>query len=321
MARILFTAPNAIVRAAWQEVIFVNMTDTARKTLFNRRGFVKELLKGVVQVSIPAGLIATLGPFVHRPIKNQVDKYWDLVFPLKEPEEYFRDGPGKYVQPPNPDYQAEAHRYAYIVNTGLCIGCGRCVKACKLENHIPLDSDVTRTWIERYFISEEREVYVDSPKGGLASFAPQRFIEHLKETVISRSFFVPKLCNQCEYPPCTQVCPVGATFSTDDGVVLVDRHRCIGCMYCIQVCPYGARFLHPTMRVAEKCTWCYHRVMRGALPACVEACPRKARLFGDLQDEESAVRAFLRRENIYILKEELGTRPKVFYQGYKMGVV
>ena len=78
-----------------------------------------------------------------------------------------------------------------------------------------------------------------------------------------RSFFVPKLCNQCDNPPCVQVCPVSATFKTVDGVILVDEERCIGCRYCIQACPYGARYLHPVRKTADKCTFCYHRTSQG----------------------------------------------------------
>ena len=80
---------------------------------------------------------------------------------------------------------------------------------------------------------------------------------------ITKAFFVPKLCNQCDNPPCVQVCPVGATYQTGDGVVLVDRTWCIGCGYCIMACPYGVRFFHPVYKVAEKCTFCYHRITKG----------------------------------------------------------
>ncbi len=311
---------SVIAKADWQEVTSDSMKEQPSAEL-TRRTFFKEILKGACQIALPAGLITFLGPYAHRPLKKQIDRYWDRLFPLKEPPEYRRENPEAYLQPPPSSYDPLEHRYAYVVDTGLCIGCGRCVHACKLENHIPLDGDVTRTWVERYFISEDREVFVDSPHGGMASFPPADAIKSLEQTVVSRSFFVPKLCNQCDHPPCTQVCPVGATFTTEDGVVLVDRHRCIGCMYCIQVCPYGVRFLHPTMKVAEKCTWCYHRITRGALPACVEVCPRRVRVFGDLNDKSSPVRRYLQTKSIYVLKEELGTKPRVYYQGYKMGVI
>jgi len=130
---------------------------------------------------------------------------------------------------------------------------------------------------------------------------------------VVRTFFVPKLCNHCAHPPCVQVCPVGATFATEDGVVLVDSERCIGCRYCIQACPYGARFFNPRTRTADKCTFCYHRVVKGLLPACVEVCPTQARIFGDLRSRASRLVRFERMNNIAVLKPALNTEPKVYY--------
>lgn len=280
----------------------------------SRREMVRELLAGAAQVSAPPLLILLAGPTAADAVRGPVTRLLDDLFK--------RETPPEHAPPPPPeDYDASRHQYGYVVDTGVCIGCGRCVRACKAENQLSLDDSNTRTWVERYFITEERDVFVDSPRGGLNSFPPQNEISEILESAISRSFFVPKLCNQCHYPPCVQVCPVGATYATRDGVILVDRGRCVGCGYCVQVCPYGARFLHPRLGVADKCTWCYHRITRGALPACVGVCPRRARVFGDLHDPDSPVRDFLRRRDIYVLKEDLGTKPKVFYKGYRMGVV
>ncbi len=199
----------------------------------------------------------------------------------------------------------EGKEWGFVVDTHKCIGCARCVKACKQENHVPLDKEVYRTWVERY-----REtalgVEIDSPNGGL-DFPP------LEETT-GKQFFVPKLCNQCKNAPCVQVCPVGATYRTGDGVILVDDKRCVGCRYCIQACPYGARFLHPETHVADKCTWCYHRVMKGMEPACVTVCPVGARKFGNL-NEHSEVREIIETERVRGLKPEKGTKPMVFYIG------
>ncbi|HWJ02154.1 MAG TPA: 4Fe-4S dicluster domain-containing protein, partial [Verrucomicrobiae bacterium] len=109
------------------------------------------------------------------------------------------------------------------------------------------------------------------------------------------------------------VCPVGATYKTGDNVVLVDRKRCIGCGYCIQSCPYGARFLHPVLKVADKCTWCYHRISNGLQPACVQVCPMEARKFGNLKDPNSQVARLKKKSRTRVLKADLGTKPNVLY--------
>lgn len=214
----------------------------------------------------------------------------------------------------------EERHWGFVVDTEECIGCGKCVLACKLENDVPLDHECYRTWVERYVISEDGKIIVDSPEGGINGFEADSYNEKYTELAIRKSFFVPKLCNQCENPPCIQVCPVGATYIAPGGVVLIDRDRCVGCRYCIQACPYGARFLDPRLRVADKCTWCYHRITSGRRPACVEACPVGARIFGDLDDPESNVRKAFTDERLAVLKPDLGTRPKVCYAGLEEGV-
>ena len=108
---------------------------------------------------------------------------------------------------------------------------------------------------------------------------------------------------------------MGATYATKEGVVLVDEKHCVGCGYCVQACPYGARYIHPERRTADKCTWCYHRVKKGLMPACVVVCPVEARLFGNLKDPESRVARILREERIGVLKPETGNSPKTFYVG------
>lgn len=205
-------------------------------------------------------------------------------------------------------YNARDHYYGMGVDIKRCIGCGRCVEACKAENDVPREPFYFRTWVERYVVDTHGETSVDSPDGGITGFPAT-----LPEKGILRTFFVPKLCNHCANPPCVQVCPVGATFSTEDGVVLVDNEYCLGCRYCIQACPYGARFLDPRTHTAEKCTFCYHRVVRGLLPACVEVCPTAARVFGDIRLRSSPLARFNRQNNVQLLKPHLNTQPKVFY--------
>lgn len=194
------------------------------------------------------------------------------------------------------------------VQVDQCIGCARCMEACKTENEVPTEHVYVRTWVERYVIDLKNRVTVT-----LLDPGKEYSTEAGSERDTLRSFFVPKLCNQCANPPCVQVCPVEATFSTDDGVVLVDQQRCIGCGYCIQACPYGARYLHPVTRTADKCTFCYHRISRDLLPACVEVCPTGARVFGDMNSTASPLVRLRRMSNSHVLKPYLNTAPKVFY--------
>jgi len=205
---------------------------------------------------------------------------------------------------------AKGKWFGYGVSVDKCIGCGRCMEACKTENNVPRVPFFVRTWVERYVVRKDGPTTVSTITPN-ALPAPEGQLDKS----ILRSFFVPKLCNQCVNPPCVQVCPVGATFQTDDGVVLVNPKTCIGCRYCIQACPYGARYLHPETRTADKCTFCYHRISQGMLPACVEVCPTQARIFGDLKAVASPMSRFLRMNKIHVLKPALNTEPKVYYAG------
>lgn len=212
-------------------------------------------------------------------------------------------------------------RWVFLVDTFKCVGCGFCVKACKNENEIPYDANVTRTWVERYIITKDGKLYADSPKGARDGFISMKVdlgegnYQDIKKDDIKKAFFVPKLCNQCENPPCVQVCPVGATYQTPDGVVLVDRKWCIGCGYCIMACPYGVRFFHPVYHVAEKCTFCYHRITKGMKTACVEACPFGARMIGNIRDPNDPVAKIIQTQRVGVIKSEYGTKPQVYYIG------
>lgn len=198
--------------------------------------------------------------------------------------------------------------YGYAIDIEKCIGCGKCAAACKLENDVPKEPFYFRTWIELYTIKKDGEIKVESPNGGIDGFKAA-----VPEDEIFKTFFVPKMCNQCAKSPCTQVCPVGATYESPEGVALVDEKYCIGCRYCIQACPYGCRFLHPVKKVAAKCTLCYHRITKGLQPACVEMCPTGARMFGDLNDENGDLVKFLQQHNCQVLKPHLNTGAKLYY--------
>src|SRR5690606_6740457 len=126
-----------------------------------------------------------------------------------------------------------------------------------------------------------------------------------------------RLCNHCDEPPCVPVCPVQATFQREDGVVLVDNERCVGCGYCVQACPYDARFINHETQTADKCTFCEHRLEVGLLPACVESCVGGARVIGDLLDPKSEInqRMEAHKDEIKVLKPGMNTSPRVFYVG------
>lgn len=232
-----------------------------------------------------------------------------------------RASPAITPSSPIPGYDWTKHRWAFGVDATRCIGCLRCVEACKVENGVPGDAHHFRTWVERYvYLEGEAKARIDSqadPKNIAASGqeGKYRFDNRYQDAKVEKAFFVPKLCNQCERPPCVQVCPVGATYRTKDGVVLIDHNYCIGCQYCVQACPYGARFFNNQYEVTDKCTWCYHRITKGLLPACVEVCPVSARIFGDLNDPQSPISTFIRDNRVQVLKPEMGTRPSVYYVG------
>jgi tetrathionate reductase subunit B len=216
----------------------------------------------------------------------------------------------------NPDIQ-----WAFLVDTNKCVGCGFCVKACKTENDIPFDAHVSRTWVERYVYTKDDKRYVDSPNAALYGYTESRIdlgrgeFKEIDPKNVGKAFFVPKLCNHCSSPACTQVCPVGATYKTDDGVVLVDRKWCIGCGYCIMACPYAARFFHPVHHVVDKCTFCYHRLSKGLDSACVNACPFGARRMGNIHDINDPITSIIMNERVGVLKDEFGTKPQAFYIG------
>lgn len=175
-------------------------------------------------------------------------------------------------------------RYAMVIDTTRCIGCGDCVVACKTENQVP--EGYHRDWI------------VEVVRGQF----PELELEYRSER-----------CNHCSTPPCVYACPTGASYVDEkSNVTLVDPELCTGCKSCIAACPYDARFVLPEGYVS-KCTFCIHRVDEGLPPACVSVCPTTCMYFGDLNDPDSEVSRLLAGRRHKTLIPEAGTEPNVFY--------
>lgn len=175
-------------------------------------------------------------------------------------------------------------KYAMLIDLRKCVACHACTVSCKSENNIPLG--YFRTWVSEI----EKGTYPNVSRAAL-----------------------PRLCNHCENAPCEKVCPVNATYKTEDGTVQIDKEKCIGCAYCIQACPYDARFINPETKTADKCSYCYHRVSKGDLPACVTTCIGNARIFGDINNPESEISKLIAKYPVQVLKPEKNTGPKTYY--------
>ena len=213
--------------------------------------------------------------------------------------------------------------FAYALDISRCIGCRRCVYACVEENNQSRDPEVQ--WIK--VLSMNKEKGIDFPESD-PYYNPPLVPE-------DGHFYVPVACQQCSNPPCTKVCPTGATWAEKDGIVVIDYDWCIGCRYCMAACPYGARHfnwgepslpadkMNPVTHVlgnrprpkgvVEKCTFCIQRTRNGRYPACVEVCPVGARKFGNLLDPDSEIRYIIEHKRVLVLKQDLNTVPKFFY--------
>lgn len=205
-------------------------------------------------------------------------------------------------------------QWVMVIDLARCDGCGACTRGCNQEHFVPEGTE----WIKVFKVQDE----------------------------LGAQYFLPSPCMQCENPPCVKVCPVGATFRRDDGVILIDHERCIGCRYCMAACPYNARsfnwaepahtaeeLAHPysieepwphRVGVVEKCVFCAHNAKEGKLPACARACTAEmgdgAIFFGDMREdavsngvETLPLAETLRERGGFRFKEELGTRPRVWY--------
>ena len=207
-------------------------------------------------------------------------------------------------------------KWAMAVDTVKCAkqeNCTKCIAACHQVHNVPSMPDHRHEvrWIARepfdHAFPEQEDAY--SPL---------------------RTLPVMVLCNHCDNPPCVRVCPTQATFKREDGIVAMDWHRCIGCRYCMAACPYGSRsfnwfdprpylnnpnpdFPTRTKGVVEKCTFCSERIGTGRQPACVEACPEKALVFGNVADPNSPIRQLVASRTHVRRRPALGTGPEVYY--------
>ena len=207
------------------------------------------------------------------------------------------------------DKVTDATRWGMLIDTNKCAkGCTDCVSACSTENgwgtgETHSSKEQQAQWIRKVTVTDKQTGHVQS---------------------------LPLMCQHCETAPCVDVCPTGASMKREDGIVLVDKHICIGCRYCMMACPYKARsFVHEKLELqknhaprgigtVESCTMCTHRVDKGQDPACVEACSKAehgAMLFGDLKDATSAISIELKKHGGEQIRADLGLNTGVRYQG------
>jgi molybdopterin-containing oxidoreductase family iron-sulfur binding subunit len=212
--------------------------------------------------------------------------------------------------------------FGYALNISKCKGYRDCVTACMHENNLGRGGQMEYIRV------------VELEKGRRDLESADHYYDHDLVPQEGKEY-MPMQCMQCEDPPCVKACPVDATWMEPDGIVVVDYNWCIGCRYCMTACPYSARHFNwsepvvppdelnpdthylgnrPRMKgVVEKCHFCIHRTRKGLQPACQEACPTGARVFGNLLDPNSEIRYILANKTVFRLKEELGTEPKFWY--------
>ena len=216
----------------------------------------------------------------------------------------------------SPSKALTAKRWAMAIDASKCpADCVDCIAACHATHNVPNfgnpKDEVKWIWREKFAAAfpNESHSYVG------------KYLQQLQ---------LPVLCNQCANPPCVRVCPTKATFQRQDGIVMMDYHRCIGCRLCMAACPYGARSMnyrdprpfvakinpdYPTRTkgVVEKCNFCEEKLVRGLLPACVQACKEKALVVGDVENPQSEIRLLLEKRFNLRRRASLGTKPQIYY--------
>ncbi|MFH2007366.1 MAG: sulfate reduction electron transfer complex DsrMKJOP subunit DsrO [bacterium] len=213
---------------------------------------------------------------------------------------------------------------ALVIDTRKCKGdCPDCITACHREHNVPERHNPNFKPPGPSAKQAIKWIWVDTFAGA--------FHEQIHQRTGRRKDPLLVLCNHCDDPPCTRVCPTKATWKREqDGIITIDMHRCIGCRFCMAACPYGSRsfnfhdprkslksvtpgFPTRTLGVVEKCNFCEERLERGLQPACVEACEKKAMSFGDLNDDKSPASVALKGNFTITRKPHLGTGPEVYY--------
>jgi len=199
-----------------------------------------------------------------------------------------------------------AKRLGLVVDLDVCVGCHACAVACKQWNGDAIVGPLT-----------DVNPYGPAPNG---IWLNRVHTYEIRDSEQGRTVYFPRSCLHCNAPSCVSVCPTGASYKrAEDGVVLIDEQRCIGCKLCSWACPYGARELDHDAGVMKKCTLCIDRIYSGAtdardrLPACVAVCPTSARHFGDLGDPNSSVSKLVRDRGGYDLMPEMGYAPATKY--------
>ena len=240
--------------------------------------------------------------------------------------------PGELLYPYPPAVPG-AH-FVMMIDVGACIGCRRCLYGCKMENNEP-DEPSNIHWISLFELDNSQ------PVTEVDTIPPRSNIQGYTSSPTPGKWYLSFNCFHCDNPPCTKVCPTGATYKSADGLVLIDYEKCIGCRYCVSACPYNARSfnwwppiykpsrvnpitgqqepLNPKVPlrykgVNEKCTFCVHRIRAGnPVPRCVEVCPVRARHFGDANDPNSDVSRLLVDVKTNRIREDLNTQPQLYY--------